>query len=258
MRTLVLLTLLTTATLAPAQDKKKAPAKSAEPKVVVVLPLGMAPGKTRKLTIRGMNLEGAKEVRFDGGAEAKIESTGKAPVPDKNPERVGDTQIVVTVKLKSDTGGDLSFVVVTAAGESKPHPLLVDAKTPIVKEKEPNDGFRAAQKVTLPVIVEGTIDRAKDVDVFRFAGKQGQTLSAEVFADRHGSALDGQLTLYRGNALQVAHGAVAKGRDPRIEVVLPADDDYFLVLVDANDTGSAIHAYRLAIAIKAETKNEIK
>ena len=247
MRTLVLLALLAVAPFASAQEKKKKD-KSPDPKVVVVLPLGMKPGTTEKLTIRGMNLEGAKEVRFDGdGAEAKIESTGKAPVPDKNPERVGDTQIVVKVKLKADVTGDLHFVVVTAAGESKPHPLLVETKAPVVKEKEPNDGFRAAQLVTLPVVIEGTIDRPKDVDVFRFAGKKGQSLHAELFADRQGSALDGQLTLYRGNAIEVGHGVVREGRDPRLEVTLPADDDYFLVLTDLNDTGSQIHAYRLSI-----------
>src|SRR5205823_6624075 len=91
-------------------------------------------------------------------------------------------------KKKADKSPDpnVSFVVVTPAGESKPHPLLVETKTPVVKEKEPNDGFRAAQKVTLPVVVEGTIERAKDVDVFKFAGKRGQTLVAELVADRHG------------------------------------------------------------------------
>ncbi|HEX3314268.1 MAG TPA: hypothetical protein VHR72_05210, partial [Gemmataceae bacterium] len=181
------------------------------------------------------------------GIEAKIESTGKASVPDKNPERVGDTQVIVKVKLKADVAGDLRFVVVTAAGESKPHSLLVETKVPVVKEKEPNDGFRAAQQVTLPVVIEGAIERPRDVDVFRFAGKKGQTLHAELIADRLGSALDGQLTLYRGNALEVAHGVVKEGRDPRLEIMLPADDDYFLVLIDANDTGSQIHAYRLSI-----------
>jgi hypothetical protein len=251
MRTIAFLTILAitlaTTPFASAQEKKKKD-KSPEPKVVVVLPLGMKPGTTERLTIRGMNLEGAKEIRFDGdAAEAKIESTGKSPVPDKNPERVGDTQIVVKVKMKAEVAGDLRFVVVTAAGESKSHPLLVETTIPVIKEKEPNDGFPTAQPVTLPVVIEGTIDRQKDVDVFRFAGKKGQTLHAEVVADRHGSALDGQLTLYRGNAIQVAHGVVAEGRDPRLDVTLPADDDYFLVLIDANDTGSQIHAYRLTI-----------
>jgi hypothetical protein len=248
MRTLAVVALLALVPVASGQEKKKAD-KSPDPKVIVVLPLGAQPGTTAKLTIRGMNLEGAKEVRFDAsGIEAKIESTGKAPVPDKNPERVGDTQVVVTVKLPKDVDKNVPFVVVTAAGESKPHSLLVEAKTPIVKEKEPNDGFRAAQPITLPVIVEGTIDRPRDVDVFRFAGKKGQRLVAEVFADRHGSALDGQLTLYRGNAIQVAHGTAAAGRDQRLEIALPADDDYYLVLTDANDTGSAIHVYRLAVS----------
>ena len=37
-----------------------------------------------------------------------------------------------------------AFTVVTPAGESEPHKLLVD-KTPTIAEKEPNNGFRQAQ-----------------------------------------------------------------------------------------------------------------
>src|SRR5262245_50634498 len=74
--------------------------KKPEPRIQLVLPLALRPGAEEKLTIRGANLEGAKEVRFvDVEAEVAIESKGKAAVPDKNPEKVGDTQVVVKVKL---------------------------------------------------------------------------------------------------------------------------------------------------------------
>src|SRR5262245_54005216 len=70
---------------APAQDKKKPDPKNT-PKVTVVLPLAAAPGQTTKLTVRGLFLDDAKEVRFaDAKITAKILSKGKANVPDKNP-----------------------------------------------------------------------------------------------------------------------------------------------------------------------------
>ena len=50
-----------------------------------------------------------------------------------------------------------------------------------------------AQKVELPLIVNGRIDRPDDWDVFQFAGRAGETLVAEVSARRLDSPLDSVL-----------------------------------------------------------------
>jgi hypothetical protein len=178
----------------------------------------------------------------------KIVSQGKANVPDKNPDKVGDTQVVVDVTLPAEQKTPVSFVVVTEQGATKPHQLLVDVSAPLVKEKEPNDGFRQAQPVQIPQIVEGAIERPRDVDVYRIDGKAGQRLLIEVQAARHGSPLDGQLTLYDAKGQEVAgnddHGG---SLDPRLEVTLPRDGVYYLSLLDAHDTGSPLHVYRLVV-----------
>jgi hypothetical protein len=36
-------------------------------------------------------------------------------------------------------------------------------------------------------------------------------------------------------------------RDALLEVALPADGDYYLSLIDAHDTGSNLHVYRLIV-----------
>ena len=96
-------------------------------------------------------------------------------------------------------------------------------------------------------VVAGSIDRPKDVDVFAFAGKRGQKLRVETQAFRFGSALDPQLTLYRAGSLQVDVLTKSLAGDRFFEVELPFDDQYFIVVNDANDTGSAIHVYRLIV-----------
>ncbi len=236
---------------AAAQDKKKDEKKSM-PKTIVVLPLGMKPGTTQKLTIRGANLDAATEVRFgEGIAEVKIVSKGKAGAPEKNPEKVGDTQVVVEVTLDDKVTENPTFVVVTPDGETKPHPLLVETARPLVKEIEPNDGFRKPQSIeAMPVAIEGSVEKAKDVDVFSFVGKKGQKLRAELQAVRFGSALDPQLTLYRANSILIDLPPKTLTGDPLIEFELPQDDEYFLVVNDALDMGSAIHAYRLIVELK--------
>src|SRR5437879_2597805 len=111
-----------------AQDKKKPPAKI-EPRVFFAIPLGAAPGKTTKITLRGVDLDNAKDVKVEAGkGSAKILAKGKAAVPDKNPEKVGDTQVEIELKLDDKLAGDsVTLVVVTANGETKPHPVLIAA-----------------------------------------------------------------------------------------------------------------------------------
>jgi hypothetical protein len=233
---------------APAQEKKK-PADKKPPRVTVILPLGGAPGKTTKLTIRGSGLDKATDVKLAHG-KAKIVSKGSAAVPDKNPDKVGDTQVIAEVTLDTKIeGGSVALTVVTPAGDTKPHPLLVESALPVVAEKEPNEGFKQAQVITLPLVVEGTVERPKDVDVFRFSGKKGHKLTAEVLAHRYGSSLDAMLTLYnaRGQQLAFSDDLSPETRDARIEAVLPEDGEYYLALIDAHDAGSAAHVYRLVV-----------
>src|SRR5262245_3411771 len=220
------------AALAPApglaQEKKKPPTK-AEPRVTMVIPLGAAPGKTAKLTVRGLGLDAAKGLRFaNPKVTAKILSKGKAAVPDKNPDKVGDTQLVAEVTLPPGLPGKpLSFVVLTPTGETKPHTILVETGLPVLAEKEPNDGFRQAQPIPVPAAVDGLIGRPRDVDVFRFEGKAGQRLLLEVLAARHGSGLDSILTVYDADGREVASNDDMDGSvDSRLELKLPRDGAY--------------------------------
>ena len=73
-------------------------------------------------------------------------------------------------------------------------PFALDT-LPEVVEKEPNNDLATAQKVTLPVIINGRIDQPDDWDVFQFTGKSNETIVAEVYARRLDSPLDSVLKL---------------------------------------------------------------
>ena len=246
-RFIVLCTLLLAILPSAAQDKKK-PAPKIEPRVFFTIPLGATPGDNMKVTLRGVDLDNAKEVKvLDGKGSAKILSKGKAGAPDKNPEKVGDSQVEIELKLADKIGGEsISLVVVTPNGETKPHAFWL---APAFGEQEPNDGFKSAQKITVPTTIQGTIGRPRDVDMFRFEGKAGQKLFAEVLASRHGSPLDAILTLYNAQGIQLASNDdfSKEHRDAKIELPLPAEGTYYLSLIDAHDTGSNLHVYRLIV-----------
>jgi hypothetical protein len=165
------------------------------------------------------------------------------------------------------SGWNLPESRVTESGKGKavalvsvPHsnavPFAVDT-LPEVSEKEPNDRPQNAQKLKLPIIVNGRIGSAADQDVFRFDGKAGEEIVAEVTARRLNSPLDSllRLTDARGRELAVNDDSEDKSdallthhADSRILCKLPANGTYYLYLGDAQHKGAADYAYRLRVS----------
>lgn len=241
-----LLFLLAVPFVATAQPKEPDKKKDA-PKVLYAVPLVAAPGEKQKITLRGKHLDAVKGVTATGGTAVKVLAARKAAVPNNYPaDRIGDTEVEVELTLPKDTKG----VALTVAG-AEPYPLLLPDALPAVVEKEPNDGYAAAQPITPPCAVVGTIHQEKNPDVFRFAGKAGQKLRAEVQAARFGSPLDGILTLVDADRRFVAANDDANNsRDPAIVAALPRDGVYYLSLIDAHDLGGPGFGYRLVVRVE--------
>jgi hypothetical protein len=135
-------------------------------------------------------------------------------------------------------------------------PFAVDS-LPECLEKEPNDSIATAQPVTLPIIVNGRIDRPGDWDVFRFQGHVGDAIVAEVYARRLDSPLDPVLKLTGADGKQLAfnddHEDKGAGLDTHfadsyLTATLPADGAYYIHLGDAQHQGGPECAYRLRIS----------
>jgi hypothetical protein len=250
-RRLGLAVLILPASLLLAQDKKKAPAKE-QPKVLVALPFGVKPGAAAKITLRGLKLDSAKEVRVSPRGMVTLLSKGNAPYPAQmEAGKVGNSQVEVELTIPADAPGDgVQLVVVGPGGESPPHNVLIDRK-PVVVEKEPNDGFKQAQAAALGQTIQGTISRPTDVDTFRFEGKAGQKVVLEIHAARHGSPLDSVLTLYDSTGATIDTSDDIEGStDSRIEAILPRTGSYYVAVSDANDQGAAMFLYRLTLRVK--------
>jgi hypothetical protein len=234
---------------APSQDKKAD--KKDTPKVVVAVPFGIPAGVKTTVTIRGLKLDTATEVRFaEPKVEAKISKKVKAPPPNNaDPNKLGDSFLEVEVTLPPDLAQPhLEFIIVTPAGESPAHRLLIDSEPFPSAEKEPNNGFKQAQRVSLPLVIAGSIPQSQDVDVFRIDGQQGQKIVAEVFAARHGAPLDAILTLYdAAGQILASNDDIDGSTDSRLEVTLPAAGVYYLNLADAHDQGGPAFVYRLKL-----------
>jgi hypothetical protein len=135
-------------------------------------------------------------------------------------------------------------------------PFAVDT-LPECFEKEPNDSIATAQRVTLPIIVNGRVDKPGDWDVFRFEGRAGDTIVAEVYARRLDSPLDSVLKLTDASGKQLAfnddHEDKGAGLDTHyadsyLTATLPADGAFYIHLGDAQHQGGPEFAYRLRIS----------
>ncbi len=119
-------------------------------------------------------------VRLDGkhllGAELIVPAGWKAvALP-------GGTADALNVKLTvspSAPVGEVMLSVRTGGGASAGKSFRAQ-RFDSVAEVEPNDSPRTGQPVVLPVTVAGGIDKAGDVDYYRFEAKVGQEIGAEV------------------------------------------------------------------------------
>ena len=135
-------------------------------------------------------------------------------------------------------------------------PFALDT-LPECLEQEPNDSPAAAQRVSLPMMVNGRIDRPGDRDVFSFEGHAGQEIVAEVLARRLDSPLDSVLKLTDATGRQLAFnddyedkscGLNTHHADSWLSARLPANGTYYLSLSDAQHKGGPEYAYRVRIS----------
>lgn len=192
------------------------------PFVTDIFPLGGRVGEPIKIEMHGWNLE----------------KTALAPPP-------GDAK-AGTYMIGATNGALVSNYV----------PFALDT-LPECLDQESNDEPSKAQKVSLPMIVNGRVDRPGDWDVFEVAGKAGETVVAEVNARRLGSPIDsfvkvtgadGKIIALNDDHYDAASGMNTDHADSYLMVKLPADGKYFIHLGDTRRQAGKDYSYRLRIS----------
>jgi hypothetical protein len=192
------------------------------PFVTDIFPLGGPVGAKTTVALKGWNL---------ATNELTLDNSGKEPG---------------TYFISVSKDGKISNLV----------PFAVDT-LPECHEQESNDLPDTAQTVALPIIINGRIDSPGDCDVFRFQGRAGEKIVAEVVARRLGSPLDSTLKLTDAAGKQLAFnddfddkasGLETHHADSYLAATLPADGVYFVQISDAQQQGGPDFAYRLRIS----------
>jgi hypothetical protein len=163
-----------------------------------------------------------------------------------------------TVKLDpGDRGLGVRQLSVAAGGlESNSVPIAA-GDLPETTERDPQNGAAGVQRISWPVVINGRIDKPGARDVFRFDGRAGDILVAEVTARRLDSPLDSILKLTdvagkliasnddyedKGAGLETHHA------DSYIRIALPETGAYDLTLADVQGKSGPEYAYRLRVS----------
>ena len=192
------------------------------PFLTSIFPLGGRVGESVQVEMDGWNLEGA----------------------------------ALSLPPKEATAG--THLISAANGEytSNHVPFAIDT-LPECLDQEANDEPAKAQKVTLPIIVNGRADHPGDWDVFELEGKAGETIVAEVHARRLGSPFDsfvkvtnadGKVIALNDDHFDAGSGMNTDHADSYLMVKLPADGKYFVHLGDTRRHAGNAYAYRLRIS----------
>jgi hypothetical protein len=161
---------------------------------------------------------------------------------------LGDTTKLLLELAKDAPTGRQEIRASTPLGLSNPFPLEV-SDLPNRSESEPNSALAQADKISLPVAINGRIGAKKDYDAFRFEAAKDQRTIFEVNAFRYGSRLDAVLILAdeRGNVLQ--RNDDSAGVDARIDYTFKDGGTHYIILEDLLGRGGDDFPYRLNVSI---------
>lgn len=197
----------------------------------------------RSLNIRGLQIGGTTELVCDGD-DFTTEPKLLLPFAIEQTLKEGATEKRATFSVKLADNiepGYYQLRIITAGGVSQPIVIGVDRllqqelKTPIEK---------------LPVAVHGSVSGSNLIEV-KFTGKKGETIAAEVEAQRLGSKLRPVIHLSKasGQSGQLAWrwSESHLHNDARLEAVLPADGDYRVTVHDLEYAAPNPNYFRLKV-----------
>jgi hypothetical protein len=117
---------------------------------------------------------------------------------------------------------------------------------PNALEAEPNDGMDNATKVELPAAMCGLMDKAADIDRFRFAAKKGEYWDFNLYARELRSPMDATLKLRnaKGDILTAADDNGGKP-DSYLRFQIPEDGEYVAEVEEHLRQGGPTYLYRL-------------
>jgi hypothetical protein len=221
-----------------------------------VFPAGLQRGTTAEVVVSGeRSFAGAYKVLFEGeGLAAEIVPPPPPKEGEAKKERPEVNQVTLKVTAAADAAvGVRELRVATPRGVSSIGVLVVGDE-PEAAETEPNSITGTAQRVALPVTLNGRIGEAEDVDLFRFHARAGEQIAFSILAARLQDKIhdlqehvDPLLTLRDATGREIARADDTYGADPLLLYRFQEEGEYLIEVRDVRYQGNAHWVYRLSL-----------
>lgn len=213
-----------------------------------IYPIGGQRGTSVKLDFKGIEngLTLARDIVIDGPPGVTLKEL--KPIDGRN------LQATLEIAPNAPLGRRWLRVQTEQAGLTN-FAYFVVGSLPEQLEVEPNNTTATAELTRLPLVMNGRINPAADLDYYRFTGRKGQKFVAALAAhalDIHGQnksygIADFSLELLTADGRTLAAAEDTIGFDPLIEQELPQDGDYFVRVQLLNYQGFPEACYRLTL-----------
>jgi hypothetical protein len=201
-------------------------------------PLGASAGSSVEAEVAGADIEEVQSLWFDH--------------PGLTAEPVKDRDRRFQIKVASDVpAGTYDVRLVGRWGVSNPRLFSIDHGLTDVVDTEPNNDPSTAQVVVVNSAIAGMSDGNND-DTFRFTAKVKQRLIIDCQSGKLDSLMDATMSLSTADGRILASSSDHNGRDPLIDVIIPADGDYLIRVYDLSYRGG--FPYRLLITDKSHVE----
>jgi hypothetical protein len=234
-------------------------AQTRPPVLFSVAPYGIQRGTTATFAVEGANIASADQVIFTTPALTATLGAYEDRGPDIRERRPGETgaiiqdkaqkaRLTLTITAAADaTLGRQGFRIHTPLGTSSFIPLWVGSDREQA-ETEPNDEPAQATVVETPATVNGLLEKAGDLDLYRVNGRAGRDLVVRVVAAAIGSQADLKISVLASDGKELASNDDFMGNRDSLLVYRPPQDGPLLVrITDTNADGGWKHLYRATI-----------
>lgn len=157
-------------------------AQTAFPMLMSLKPVAVQMGTTSEITVNSRySMHNAESVLVTGGG---VLGEVVSPEVKKDDNSPSVTALKIKLTVTADAlPGVRDLRVLTPQGVSTVAQLAI-VEDPVINEQPKNDSIAEAQAITLPATVCGCIEKAEDVDFFKFKVEAGQSFVFHVRSQR--------------------------------------------------------------------------
>lgn len=211
------------------------------PTIAGTTPQAVAPGTATSIKVRGGSLVGATQLWTSFSSASEL-------APDVMGNGTNAAEVTYRVTVPSNVPCGVHAVrVATPGGASAMRLILVD-DLPSVASVGSNVSPAAAQEITLPAAVDGTVGNLQ-MQYFKFKADAGQQLSVEAVARRMGSNLDPMVRVLNAKGRELAYSDDVPGlrSDAALSHTFKEAGEYIVEIRDIQYRGGDGYHFRLRL-----------